>query len=554
MVEITGSDLIDILATAGYHLKNNSKKIDDLNVFPVPDGDTGSNMSYTFVSGLKALEDLGVNPNVSTVIQKFARGVLYGARGNSGVILSQFFAGLASTAGKLKKAKIKDIMVSLDAGCEYAYKAVVNPVEGTILTVIKDATKAIKKNRIKIETVEQLASIYDKALSKSLDNTPNLLPVLKEAGVVDSGAAGINELVKGVKSYFEEGERHQVSDVLELQGKCQQIINFDSYDYYTLNTYGYCTEFTLKLNPDKEFDKEEFTKKLEVFGGSMVVVKEDDILKAHIHTKTPGDVFSFAQQYGALCLVKADNMAVQTEENSSLAAKKVKKETSQKSFKEKVPYAIISVLNGKGLKEIFTELGASVIIDGGQTMNPSTEDFIKAVNKVNADDIYIIPNNKNVLLSAKQAKALINDKHIVIVPAKTIPQGYASLLAFDGSEKASNNVKEMEAKIKSIRSGEVTYATRNSVSSGLEIHKGDYISILDGQIINSVQSRFDSAKDLVSSMITNESYMLTLFYGIGVKEEEINELQQFINETYPDIEVQIFDGGQKIYSYIIEVE
>ena len=204
------------------NLKKHYQEVNDLNVFPVPDGDTGSNMSYTYISGLKALEDLGASSNVSTVIQKFARGVLYGARGNSGVILSQFFAGIASTSGKLKKAKIKDVMNALDAGCEYAYKAVVNPVEGTILTVIKDATKAIKKNRIKIETIEQLASIYDKALFKSLNNTPNLLPVLKEAGVVDSGAAGINELVKGVKSYF-EGERHQISDVLELQGKVQSV-------------------------------------------------------------------------------------------------------------------------------------------------------------------------------------------------------------------------------------------------------------------------------------------------------------------------------------------
>ena len=550
MVELTGSAFIELLTTAGYHLKTNSKRIDDLNVFPVPDGDTGSNMSSTYLSGLKNLKDLPKNPTVTEVAKAFSRGLLYGARGNSGVILSQYFAGLAYDGGHVEVANIQNVKDALERGRVYAYNSVLVPVEGTILTVIKDATLAIQDESI--SSLEELAHIYQHALEVSLENTPNLLPVLKEAGVVDSGAAGLTELINGAIAYL-EGERHTIDEVLEASSDAKKSVNFDDYDFYQLNTYGYCTEFTIKLNPDLSFDKEDFTKKLEVFGTSIVVVNDGDIVKAHVHTKTPGDVFTFAQKYGALCLVKAENMAIQTEENSSIAANKVKKEVDEETVKEREPYGIIAVLNGEGLKEVFTALGTSEIIDGGQTMNPSTKDFIDAVNRVNADDVYIIPNNKNVFMSAKQAKALINDKHVIVVPAKTIPQGYAALMSFDGSETAEDNMAGMDAKIKSIRSGEVTYAIRNSVSSGIQIHKGDYISILDSAIVNSMPTRLEAVKDLIMSMLTNESSMITIFYGKDVNNDEISEVEEYIRANY-DVEPQIFAGGQNVYSYIIEVE
>ncbi|MCR5741302.1 MAG: DAK2 domain-containing protein [Gammaproteobacteria bacterium] len=549
MIELSGRDFIDVLTSMGHYLKAASKKIDELNVFPVPDGDTGSNMSSTFLSGLRNIKDITGEPTVSQVANKFARGLLYGARGNSGVILSQYFAGITTDGGSVDKASIQQVKDALVRGMDYAYKAVLVPVEGTILTVIKDATYAIKD--IEVQSLEELATIYKKTLETSLENTPNLLPVLKEAGVVDSGAAGITELIEGVQGYF-RGERYSIDEVLNTQQASTQHVDFDNYDFYSLNTYGYCTEFTIKLNPDKTFNKEEFTVRLESFGTSIVVVHQANIVKAHVHTRKPGDVFNFAQEYGALCLVKADNMAVQTEENSSIAASKVRKELNEAIVKEREPYGLISVVNGEGLKEIFTDLGCS-IIEGGQTMNPSTKDFIDAIDAINADVVYIIPNNKNVFLSAKQAKALVNDKNVQVVPAKTISQGYASLLVFDGSLSPDENMREMEQKIKTIRSGEVTYAIRNSVSSGVEIHKGDYISILDSQIINSTKTRLESVKDLISSMVTNESMVLSIFYGEDVEEEELSEIESFIRENF-DLEPQILSGGQKVYSYIIEVE
>lgn len=549
MIELSGRDFIDVLTSMGHYLKAASKKIDELNVFPVPDGDTGSNMSSTFLSGLRNIKDITGEPTVSQVANKFARGLLYGARGNSGVILSQYFAGITTDGGSVDKASIQQVKDALVRGMDYAYKAVLVPVEGTILTVIKDATYAIKD--IEVQSLEELATIYKKTLETSLENTPNLLPVLKEAGVVDSGAAGITELIEGVQGYF-RGERYSIDEVLNTQQASTQHVDFDNYDFYSLNTYGYCTEFTIKLNPDKTFNKEEFTVRLESFGTSIVVVHQANIVKAHVHTRKPGDVFNFAQEYGALCLVKADNMAVQTEENSSIAASKVRKELNEAIVKEREPYGLISVVNGEGLKEIFTDLGCS-IIEGGQTMNPSTKDFIDAIDAINADVVYIIPNNKNVFLSAKQAKALVNDKNVQVVPAKTISQGYASLLVFDGSLSPDENMREMEQKIKTIRSGEVTYAIRNSVSSGVEIHKGDYISILDSQIINSTKTRLESVKDLISSMVTNESMILSIFYGEDVEEEELSEIESFIRENF-DLEPQILSGGQKVYSYIIEVE
>ena len=552
MNTISGKTLLDMFLTGAYYLKQNYKTIDDLNVFPVPDGDTGSNMLSTMLSGIRELQNFNEDPNISDVALKFSKGLLFGARGNSGVILSQIFAGFAYL-GEMEQYSV-DITQAIEALNQskiVAYKSVSVPVEGTILTVISDATKAVLSKSGKIESMEELAETYFLEAEESLNRTPLLLPVLKEAGVVDSGGAGFVTILRGMKAAL-SGEIHTFDEVLSSSNGTQNVSkNFMNFDYYELNKYGYCTEFTIRLNPNLDFNKEDFSKKLEIYGYSIVVVNTEDIVKVHIHSKTPGEVFTFAQRYGALCAIKAENMAIQTSENSSIVVDRLKSPKRVQDKKEK--YGIVAVVNGEGLKDMFMALGVNEIVNGGQTMNPSTQDFIDAIEKVNAEHVFVIPNNKNVYMSARTAKALINDKHVVVVPAKTIAQGYAALTVFDQTQSPRQIIKDMETKILSIQSGEVTYAIRNSVSSGIEIHKNDFIGILDGSIINSFQNRMDSLKDLIDSMITEESTQIVIFYGADVNENEIAELEAYL-ETKSDVYPQLIEGGQKIYSYIVEVE
>ncbi len=552
MEVLTGSDYLGMLVNGAVYLKRNAKIIDDLNVFPVPDGDTGSNMSSTYMNGIKEVYNLE-NPSILELSKKFSKGLLIGARGNSGVILSQIFAGLTPLDNKkMDEADLFSINEALYRARLNAYKAVLTPVEGTILTVVKDAAKAVYNNFSAIKSVEELFDIYLKEAEESLKRTTDILPVLKGTSLVDSGAAGFVEILKGMSTYL-KGEVHSLSEITTSKSSHKdQSLDFLDFDFYELNKYGYCTEFTIRLNPNLDFDKEKFTKRIEVYGTSIVVVDDKDILKVHIHTKTPGEIFTLAQEYGALCAVKAENMAIQTEENSSLAVQnfKGKIETNEK---EKQLNGIVAVVNGQGLKEIFEDLGVNVVIDGGQTMNPSTGDFVEAIKKVNAEHVYVIPNNKNVYLSAKSAKALINDKHVIVVPAFTIPEGYASLLSFDFSETPEENMNEMESKINSIESGEVTYAIRDSVSSGIEIKKGDFISILDGDIVNSFKSRIESVEDLLKAMIKTESISLTVFFGKDVDNEERKIIEDYIGNNF-SLEFGLFDGEQEVYSYIIEVE
>ena len=551
MEKISGNQFIDMLVCAAYYLKENQKTVDDLNVFPVPDGDTGSNMLSTMLSGIKKIQSLSDNPKISDVARTFSRGLLFGARGNSGVILSQIFSGLANVDSKSAEADIDLIVEAFSKSTANAYKSVLVPVEGTILTVVSDATKVIEDNKNKFTSIEELAEAYLNEATESLDRTPLLLPVLKEAGVVDSGGAGFVFIIKGMVAYL-KGETHTFEEVLSNTDKKEtNTKSYMDYDFYELNQYGYCTEFTIRLNPNVEFDKQSFTNKLELFGYSIVVVNNDDIVKVHIHTKTPGDVFSFAQKYGALCAVKADNMAIQTAENSSLVAQKVRKPLKKKVERSK--YGVVAVVNGDGLKEMFKALGVDEIIDGGQTMNPSTQDFLDAIEKVNAEHVFVIPNNKNVYLSAKAAKALINDKHVIVIAAKTLSQGYAAMMCYDQSESPRDIAKDMESKIASIKSGEVTYAIRDSVSSGVKIKKNDFIAILDGSIVCSNQERVDTVKELLSKMISSESTMATIFYGEQVEDTEKEQVEA-LSELYPEICFQTLNGGQKIYSYIIEVE
>ena len=551
MNTISGKTLLEMFLTGAYYLKQNYKTIDDLNVFPVPDGDTGSNMLSTMLSGIRELRNLEEDPNIADVAMKFSKGLLFGARGNSGVILSQIFAGFASLGPDYYSVDLNQAAEALNASKVVAYKSVSVPVEGTILTVISDATKAVLSKINKIESIEELSDIYLKEAEESLDRTPLLLPVLKEAGVVDSGGAGFVTILRGMKAGI-NGEYHTFDEVLSSTQSAQTSTkNFMDFDYYELNKYGYCTEFTIRLNPNLDFNKDDFSKKLEMFGYSIVVVSTEDIVKVHIHSKTPGEVFSFAQRYGALCAVKAENMAIQTSENSSIVVERLKSPKRVEAKREK--YGIVAVVNGDGLKDMFMALGVNEIVNGGQTMNPSTQDFIDAIEKVNAEHVFVIPNNKNVYMSARTAKALINDKHVVVVPAKTIAQGYAALTVFDQTLSPRQIIKDMETKIGSIESGEVTYAIRNSVSSGIEIHKNDFIGILDGTIINSFQNRMETVKDLIDSMITEESSQVVIFYGADVNDNELSELESYL-ETKSEICPQLIEGGQKIYSYIIEVE
>lgn len=549
MNKIYGKDLIQMLINGGYYLKTHQEEINDLNVFPVPDGDTGSNMSQTYLAGLFKIKDMDEDSSISEVFSAFSKALLFGARGNSGVILSQIFSGLAKIDGKHEYATKYEIIDAFKEAVGSAYTAVVQPVEGTILTVVKDGFLKVEGMLNEFESIEEMMDVYLVEVEESLKRTREILPVLKEAGVVDSGARGFTEVARGIVSFF-KGERHTFEEVLDSQTSKSKNSDYTSYDYFELTKYGYCTEFILRLNPSIEFKKDEFVKALENHGSSIVVVNREDVVKCHIHTKNPGDVFSFALTFGALCSVKAENMAIQTEENSSLVAKKMDKKATTPEKEN----GIIAVLNGDGLKDVFRDLGVDYVIDGGQTMNPSTNDFVEAINSLNAKHIYILPNNKNVYLSAKTAKALINDKHIIILPAMNIPEGYAALTQFDESVSYKENVKEIEAKIKSVESGEVTYAIRDSVSSGLVIHKNDFIAIYDKKIIYSDVSRLETIKQLLKTIISNESSFLTIFKGEGVEDNEVSSLEEYLQGEYPVLGYQIIDGGQKIYSYLLEIE
>ncbi len=555
-MEIDGNTLKLIITNGSLKLKKHSQEINDLNVFPVPDGDTGSNMQSTMMSGVTAIKTLEDEP-VEKVGKALSRGLLMGARGNSGVILSQLFSGFAKAFQALTVANAVQFIEGLLQGVKQAYNAVINPVEGTILTVAREAAEKAKEEADAKSDVLDILKVYLEEAQKSLERTPDLLPVLKESGVVDSGGAGLVLIVEGMIEAL-EGEVYDLEKETRKKEKAAKP-KYDKED----TEFGYCTEIIIQLNPEKSFNKEKLTKQLSRLGDSIVVVDDDEICKVHVHTEKPGDALNIAQSYGEFANLKIENMSMQHTETLLHSPESEGEHDcghdhshQTSNFVSSTPkkYGIITVVSGAGLKATFEEMGVDYIIDGGQTMNPSTQDFIEAIEKVNADNILIIPNNKNVMMSAEHAAQAAPDENVIVLPAKTIPQGYASLTMFDSNQSLEDTVEEMKELIDHVKTGEITYAVRDTQVNGMSIKKDDYIGLAEGDIVATHKDRFETAKALLEKIIDDESEIVTIMFGTSVDRKEADKLADFINETFSEVEVDIISGKQDIYAYLFAVE
>ena len=548
---VIDGNLMKVLITNGtIALRNDHQRINELNVFPVPDGDTGSNMQSTMMSGVKAIGALE-NETVEKVAKVLSRGLLMGARGNSGVILSQLFSGFAKVFKGKETATVTEFMEGFVQGVKQAYSAVINPVEGTILTVAREAADKALETVNNESGLLDVMNVYVKEAYESLDRTPDLLPVLKEAGVIDSGGAGFNVIIDGIILAL-EGEILEDSKFNTVPQVAQEIgmINTSGEDF------GYCTEFIVQIKDSSKFNKEKFIKHIGRFGDSLAVVADEEMCKVHIHTKTPGDVLNFGQQFGSFATLKIENMTLQHSE-TLLHTEQEGHDCGHDHGHYEAPhtkYGIITVVNGEGLKNTFKEMGVSCIIDGGQTMNPSTEDFIKAVEGLNCDHVIIIPNNGNVLLSAQTAAKYMEDKSVSVLKAKTIAQGYASLTMFDANQELEENLTEMEELISNVKTGEITYAVRDTEYKGVEIKKDQWMGIANGEIIASTEDRLSAVCKLMEELVNEDSEIVTVMFGEGVDEKELEKLMLSIDSHYPDVEVEVIEGNQDIYSYILAVE
>ena len=528
-----------MVINGAINLKNNSAEVDKLNVFPVPDGDTGTNMSLTVTSGIRELEACESSSIIDNA-KVLSRGALMGARGNSGVILSQFFRGIYVGLKELSHnyLSIDDFINCLQSGREIAYKAVMEPVEGTILTVIRESTEAIKNS--KFNTIDELLACYLETAHKSLENTPNLLPVLKEAGVVDSGGAGFVKIIEGMNLAL-KGEILVASNDTQVsqEAKVEQI------DIKFL----YSIDFVLELKKPDKFVERELSAALSLLGDSLSVTREDNKVKAHINTNRPGRAIEISQKQGEFLSLTIDNRKVQiANKKADEAPASAAKVEPQKDF------ALVAVCFGEGIVSTFKELGVDYVIEGGQTMNPSTEAFVEAIKSVNAKNVIIIPNNSNVIMAANQATTMVKGVNVAVLKAKTIAQGYASLVNYNPEAGLDENVEAMTAQIENVTSGELTYSIRDTEIKGVKIKSGDYMGISNGQIVVSTAKKDDALKDLLGKIITEESAVVTLFCGKDVTKDEMDNAESMCLELNPDIDVELIDGKQDIYSYIIAVE
>lgn len=541
--QINGIVFKQMVINGANHLANKSKYVDQLNVFPVPDGDTGTNMSMTMTAGAKELVSLE-EVSIGKVAKVLSRGLLMGARGNSGVILSQLFRGFATGLEGKDEANIEEIAQALESGVKTAYKAVMKPVEGTILTVARESAEVAVAKYDTVETIVDLYELVVNEMQISLDRTPELLPVLKEVGVVDSGGQGLLYIFEGFLKAL-KGETIALEAQTETTGEsAQTALSNDEVEF------GYCTEFIIRLDEERTpFKEDVFRGRLEKLGNSIVVVQDEDIVKVHVHTLTPGDALNLAQKHGEFMKLKIENM---TEQHNEIIGQNAPQPAPAK--REQAEYGIISVVAGEGIKHLFEEQGCHYVIEGGQTMNPSTEDFLKAIDELNAKNIIILPNNSNIIMAANQAAQVTEEVNVVVVPSKTIPQGYTALMMFNEHASVEDNTEEMNQAITEVKSGQVTYAVRDTQMNGVDIKENDFIGILDKDIIVSVPERFESACALVDKMIDEDSEIVTILYGEGVDEDEADELAEYIENKFEDVEVTIFDGQQPVYSYIISVE
>lgn len=540
-----------MVLSGASHLTNNAKKIDALNVFPVPDGDTGTNMNLSMTSGANEVKKAD-NSYISTVAEALSKGLLMGARGNSGVILSQIFRGFASGMKNKKTLTTNELAQSFNSGVATAYKAVMKPVEGTILTVAKDAAEAAVTEAEKETDIIAFMEAVLKAAKASLERTPELLPVLKEVGVVDSGGQGLVTIYEGFLSALKGEDLPEEIDTIDMDDMVSAEHHKIAQDFMDTSEieFGYCTEFMVKFEREKlkkhPFNEDEFRNELSQHGDSLLVVADDDVVKVHVHAEYPGTVLTIAQKYGGLINMKIDNMR---EQHTALVGEEQKPQKSD----QPTPYGIVTVAMGKGIKSLFQSLGVSVMIEGGQTMNPSTKDISDAINEANAEKVIILPNNKNITMAAEQA-AEIAECDVEVVPTKSIPQGIGALLAFHPELGIKENKEKMEDASSQVKTGQVTYAVRDTQIDGITIEKGNFMGIADGQIKATHQSRIETVKSLLSELITDEDEILTILQGEEATEDEVKDIEAYVENAYEDIEIEIHNGEQPIYSYIFSVE
>ena len=534
-------------------LHNNHPEIDALNVFPVPDGDTGTNMSMTFNAGAAEIKDMD-SDNIYDIAKKLSKGLLMGARGNSGVILSQIFRGFAMGLEGHESVDAVAFANAWKSGAEVAYKAVMRPVEGTILTVIREASEKIVEYTQPGMEIEDVFSYFVKEAENSLERTPELLPVLKEVGVVDSGGAGLLLVLTGFMAAL-SGDRVDFVDI-KSEGQVNAGTELESGE----EGYGYCTEFIVRLEPSliDKFSENQLKKELErIPGNSIVVVQDEDIVKVHVHTLKPGEALNLAQRFGEFVKLKIENMQEQANNLQNAAANQgsiVGVDDSKPQKREAKETAIISVCAGQGVEDAFLELHCDYVVSGGQTMNPSTEDMVAAVKEVNAKNVIILPNNSNIVMTAQQTATILEGEvNVIVIPTKTIPQGLSACVMYNPEVSLEDNIAEMEDAVANVKTGQVTFAIKDTNIDGVEIKANDYMALVEKDIVACKPNKLDALKVCLEKLVDEDSELITLLVGEDVVDEEVEEIESYIEDNF-DAEVDIIEGKQPVYSFIIGVE
>ena len=553
---IDANMLAKMFLAGAQNIEAKKEFINELNVFPVPDGDTGTNMTLTILSAAKEVTALA-DVDMKNLAKAISSGSLRGARGNSGVILSQLLRGFTKSIRDEKEIDTAALAAACQRARDTAYKAVMKPKEGTILTVASGIADKAAELALETEDLEEFIPAVIEHADEVLQKTPEMLPVLKEAGVVDSGGQGLLEVIRGAYDAF-LGKEIDYSAIAPVAGNSTAVKV--SVEEEKEIKFGYCTEFIILL--EKEFtenDEHELKAYLSSIGDSIVCVADDEIVKIHVHTNDPGLAIQKALTYGQLSRMKIDNMREEHREklirdSEKLAKEQAEAEEAKKTAEPKKPMGFIAVSIGDGMNEIFRDLGADYIIEGGQTMNPSTDDMLKAIDQVNAETIFILPNNKNIILAANQAKDLVEDKEIIVIPTKTVPQGITAIINFVPDADAKSNEETMLDEIKNVKTGQVTYAVRDTHIDDKEIHQGDIMGIGDAGILSVGQDIAETTLEMLEQLVDDDSELISLYYGQDVTEEEADAFTQEVEKLYPDIDVDVHCGGQPIYYYVLAVE
>ncbi|MEJ7535372.1 fatty acid kinase catalytic subunit FakA [Staphylococcus hominis] len=549
--KINGKLFADMIIQGAHNLSNNADLVDSLNVYPVPDGDTGTNMNLTITSGREEVEN-NLSQSIGELGKTFSKGLLMGARGNSGVILSQLFRGFCKNIEDEKEINAHQFASSFQAGVDTAYKAVMKPVEGTILTVAKDAASAaMTKAEETDDCIEVMEYTIEKA-EQSLNNTPNLLAVLKEVGVVDSGGKGLlcvyEGFLKGLKGEKVEANKQKLDteDLVHEEHDFHGVINTEDIKY------GYCTEMMVRFGKDKkEFNEQTFRNDMSEFGDSLLVINDDEIVKVHVHTETPGEVFNYGQQYGELIKLKVENMR---EQHREVIRKEQSHQQATASQQPKtVETAVIAISMGEGISELFTSMGVTHIISGGQTMNPSTEDIVKVIEQSECQRAIILPNNKNIRMSSDQAAQLVK-ADTVVIPTTSIPQGIAALFQYDVASTLEENASHMNTALETVKSGSITFAVRDTKIDGVDIKKDEFMGLAESKIVTSNADEFKTITGLLSTLLNEESEILTVITGEDAQSDMTTQLEEWVENEYPDVEIEIHKGDQPIYPYLFAVE